>query len=47
MTYEIVESGSDGNMIIIDNKISLDMGISYKKVEPYLKNLKLIFISHL
>ena len=47
MTYKIIESGSKGNMIIIDDTICLDMGVSYKKAQPYLKNLKLLFISHL
>lgn len=47
MTCNIVESGSKGNMILVNDTIALDMGITYKKAKPYLKNLKLIFISHL
>lgn len=47
MTYKIVESSSKGNMIMIDDVICLDMGVSYKKAKPHLKNLKMLFISHL
>ena len=46
MHYEIINSGSDGNAILIDNFFLLDCGISYKKIAKYLKNVKLIFISH-
>lgn len=45
MTYEIVNSGSDGNAIIV-NDILLDVGVPYKKIEPYLNKIKFIFISH-
>lgn len=44
--YEILNTGSDGNCIIINDIIALDMGISFKKIEPYLNKIKLIFISH-
>ena len=46
MTYEILSSSSKANCIILENIIALDMGISYSKIKNYLKNIKLIFISH-
>lgn len=46
MTYEILSSSSKANCIIIENILALDMGVSYAKVKNYLKNIKLIFISH-
>lgn len=46
MHYEILGSSSKGNCIIIENIITLDMGIAYSKIKNYLKNIKLIFISH-
>lgn len=46
MTYNILGTGSSGNCIIIENNIMLDCGLSYKKIKSYLKNIKLIFISH-
>ena len=33
MEYEILASGSDGNCIIVNNLIAIDMGISYKKLK--------------
>lgn len=46
MTYEIISSNSKGNCVIIDKYLSLDMGISYKRIKDKLKDIKLIFISH-
>lgn len=46
MNYEIIKTGSKGNATIIENKFLLDCGVSYKLIEPYLKSIKLIFISH-
>lgn len=46
MNYEIINSGSDGNAIIVNDFFMLDCGVSYRKIKPYLKKTKLIFISH-
>lgn len=46
MKYNIIGSSSKGNAIIIENKILLDCGVSYTKLKSYLKDAKLIFISH-
>lgn len=47
MTYELLKSGSEGNCIIVNKIIALDMGIPYRQVKTYLKDIKVIFISHL
>lgn len=46
MKYNVISSSSSGNAIIVEDKILLDCGVSYTKLKPYLKNIKLIFISH-
>ena len=46
MKYNIIGSSSKGNAIVVEDKILLDCGVSYTKIKPYLKNIKLIFISH-
>lgn len=46
MRYEILGSSSKGNLIIIEDKIMLDCGLAYSKIKSKLKNVKLIFISH-
>ena len=47
MNYEIINSGSDGNCVIINGILSLDCGVSYKKLAPYVKDLKLILLTHI
>jgi len=46
MNVEVLASGSSGNAVIINEEILLDCGVSFKKLEPYYKKLKLVFISH-
>jgi len=46
MRYKIVNSSSKGNAIIVENFLLLDCGVTYKKIKSYLKNIKLVFISH-
>lgn len=46
MKYEILGTGSSGNCVILDKSIMLDCGLTYKQVKPYLKDVKLVFISH-
>lgn len=46
MKYNIVSTGSKGNCIILNDFIMLDCGVSYKKIEKYLNEIKIIFISH-
>lgn len=46
MNYEILNSGSDGNCIVINGFFMIDCGLSYKRIKDILKNIKLIFISH-
>lgn len=46
MKYNIIGSSSKGNAIIVEDKILLDCGVTYTKLKEYLKDIKLIFISH-
>lgn len=46
MHYEIVNSGSDGNCIIINDILALDMGVSFKKLSPYVPKLQIVCLSH-
>ena len=46
MNYKIISTGSKGNAILLDNGILLDCGVSFKSIKPYLKDIKLVFISH-
>ena len=46
MNYKIINSGSDGNCTIVNNAIAIDMGVSYKKLAPYLAKLKIVLLTH-
>ena len=46
MKYEIIGSSSKGNCIVVEDMLMLDCGVSYSRIKPYLKKVKLIFISH-
>lgn len=47
MKYNIVGSSSKGNAVIVEEFLLLDCGVSYSRLKPYLKTIKLIFISHI
>lgn len=44
--YKVITSGSSGNAVIYHKTILVDCGISFTKIKPYLKDLKLVLISH-
>ena len=46
MKFNILNSGSDGNGVIIEDIILIDCGISFKKLEDYYKKLKLVLLTH-
>lgn len=47
MNYNILETGSKGNATIIEDIILIDCGISFKKLENYYKQLKLVLLTHI
>ena len=46
MEYKIIQSGSKGNAVIINNEILIDCGVPYTKLKDYLKDIKYLFITH-
>ena len=46
MEYEVLATGSKGNCVIINGEIAIDMGVTWKKVAPYVKKLKLVLLTH-
>lgn len=46
ITYNLLASGSSGNCLIINKFLVLDLGVPFKKIKPYYKDIKLVFISH-
>lgn len=46
MEYEILASGSSGNCVIINDIIAIDMGIPYRNLKDYYKNIRLVLLTH-
>lgn len=42
----IVATGSDGNCIIYNKSIALDIGVAFNKIRPYIYDLNIILLSH-
>lgn len=47
MEYEILQTGSSGNGTIINGHVLIDCGISFKKVQPYIRGLDLVLLTHI
>lgn len=45
--YTILSSGSKGNAVIIQNYILIDCGVSFKMLRPYIRDLKLVLLTHI
>lgn len=46
MTYNIISTGSSGNAVVINNQILIDCGVPYKRLDPVVKGLKLVLLTH-
>jgi len=43
---EIIGSGSSGNAVLYHREILVDIGLPYKKIEPYKKEIQLVALTH-
>jgi L-ascorbate metabolism protein UlaG (beta-lactamase superfamily) len=46
VSLNIIASGSKGNAYIYYEQVLIDVGISYKLLEPYLNDIKIILLTH-
>lgn len=46
MRYNIISTGSKGNAVIINDIILIDAGVPFKRLEPFVKGLKLVLLTH-
>ena len=46
MTYEVISTGSQGNAVLIQGGILIDCGVSFRKLEPYEKQIQLVLLTH-
>lgn len=42
----VLSSGSKGNCEIYHSSIACDMGVSFQKIAPFVKELQLVLLSH-
>jgi len=43
----IIESGSKGNCTIVNDIVAIDIGVSFKKLSLYYKDLQLVLLTHI
>lgn len=44
--YNIISSGSNGNCVIYNDSIMVDIGVSYKLIEPYENDIQIVLPTH-
>ena len=47
MKYKIINSGSDGNGLIIEETILIDCGVTFKSLKDYYKKLRIVLLTHI
>lgn len=46
MDANVISTGSKGNAVLLDGRILIDCGVTYKELEPYVKGLELVLCTH-
>lgn len=46
MTYDIISTGSRGNAVVINGDILIDCGVPFRMLEPVMKDLQLVLLTH-
>ena len=47
MKYEILASCSSGNAVVVKDIILIDCGVTFKRLQKYYKNLKIVLLTHI
>ena len=47
MEYEIISTGSQGNAVVLEKYILIDVGVSFKALRKVYKSLKLVLLTHI
>jgi L-ascorbate metabolism protein UlaG (beta-lactamase superfamily) len=47
MNYNVIQTGSKGNALLINDYLLIDCGVSFKKLKDYYKKLQLILLTHI
>lgn len=44
--YDIISTGSKGNAVVVNNRILIDCGVSFKALQRYVRGLKVVLLTH-
>lgn len=47
MEYDIISTGSQGNAVVLNGKVMIDCGVTYKSIKKYVPSLKLVLLTHI
>lgn len=47
MICNVISTGSKGNAVLLAGEILVDAGVPYKLIEPYVRNLQLVLLTHI
>lgn len=47
MNYKIINTGSDGNATVLEEIILIDCGVSFRRLNKYYKQLKIVLLTHI
>ena len=45
--YQVLSTGSAGNAVIINKAVLIDCGVPYKAVEPMIRDIRLVLLTHI
>ena len=45
--YQVISTGSEGNAVLINRAILIDCGVSFRALEPFIKELRLVLLTHI
>ena len=47
ISCEIIDSGSGGNAVVLNEMVLIDCGVPFKSIQEYVPNLKLVLLTHI
>lgn len=47
MICDVISTGSKGNAVVLNGSILIDCGVPYKKLEPHVKSLQIVLLTHI
>lgn len=45
--FHVISTGSQGNAVIVNDFVLIDCGVPYKAIEPHIRQIKLVLLTHI